>query len=301
MSAPRPSRGARWGIGLGVSAVLLFVGIVAGAVAIGQAAASGGDCVTEPGAPGLFCPDSSYTGRASATVTSSRPNTDPLFGDSADAPGWFLDLVFATEDGERVQAYDVAWPQGDTTPGTGSFVLVAYDPSDPELSVASAVALDAAKNAAPPARGASPAALWTTGAGFAAALAALLGTVVWARRAPRRERPAPVGWSAPGYAYVPGHGYGAPGYAYPPPGYGPPGYPPAGYAQPYPGYAQQYPPPTYAPTGYPAYPPPAGPPAAPPSAAPPDPGPPSAPPAGPPAADAPPPPSAPPSGWNTPG
>lgn len=253
MSAPRPSRGARWGIGLAVSGVLLLVGVVAGAVAIGQAAAGGGPCVTEPGAPGLFCTDDQYSGRAVAYVLAAEPVRETPTAGSFDAH-WIVDLQFDTEAGEEVTAREVGWPYGAEVPLVGVQVGVAYDPVDPEFFVVSAKSLDdAAARAASDGGAVSPAALWTTGAGFAAALAALLGTVVWARRAPRPERPVPA-WSAPGYGYLPG--CGAPGYAYPPPGYGPP-----------PGHA--YPPPGYGP-------PPSGPPVAPPVA------PPSAPPSAPP-------------------
>lgn len=262
MSTPRPGRGARWGIGLSAAAVALFVGIVTGAVAVGQAVGGGGDCVSDPGAPGIFCFDDDLTEEALAEVVRvvpfdsfedpADPQADPADDPfTASLPGWYLDLDYTTVDGEDVRATDIPWPRGVAEPIEGGTVRIAYDPSDPEFSVGSAQALAAAR-ARPAAEDDGPAAalLWTTGVAVATAFALLGGTVVWARRAPRPERAAPVGW------------YGSP-YGYP---VGPPGYAPAypqpyaqPYAQPYPQpYAQPYPQPYPQPSYPPAAAPPAG-------------------------------------------
>jgi hypothetical protein len=277
MSSPRPSRGARWGIGLSAAAVALFVAVVAGAVALGQAAGGGGECVSDPGAPGIFCTDDSLTEEALADVLRVvvfDPSVEGTGGTSSDdpfalGPGWYLDLEYTTVDGEQVRAIDIAWPRTVAEPVEGSTVRIAYDPADPEFSVGSAEALAAARAPqADEADGPAAALLWT--AGLAATLAAtLLGvTVLWARRAPRPERAAPVGWYGSPYGYpVAPPGYAQPypqqpypqqpyPQAYPPQPYGQPyGYPPQPYPQQYP--QQPYPQP-YPPQPYPQqYPPPA--------------------------------------------
>ncbi|MBI4942494.1 MAG: hypothetical protein HY830_17275, partial [Actinobacteria bacterium] len=224
-----------------------------------------------PGAPGIFCLDGDLTEEALAEVVRVVPfdsftdPADPQAEGPSDTsfPAWYLDLDYTTVDGEDVRATDIPWPHGVAEPIEGGTVRIAYDPSDPGYAVGSAEALAAARaRPATPVDGPAAGVLWTTGVAIVAGFALVVGTVVWARRAPRPERAAPAGWYGSPYGYPVGPpGYPQPyGQPYPQP-YGQP-YPqsyPAPYAQPYgQPYPQPYAQPTYPQPAYPqpAYPPP---------------------------------------------
>ncbi|MFN0282924.1 MAG: DUF3592 domain-containing protein [Kineosporiaceae bacterium] len=246
---PRPSRGARWGIGLALTGLLLLAGSTAGAVALGQAVGGAQECIVPSFDSPFGCSDDDLTQEASARVLRLKGfggGSAPDAGRAGRTNDVLLDLEFEASE-RTVRAYDVYWGLGAPPVQEGDTVTVAYDPSDPEFLVASQDELAAkrAREAAHPDEGASPAALWSTGGLFLAAVVALAGTVVWARRAPQPVRPAPAGWyGVPGYGY--GYGYAS---GYPQPVYGPPGYPQPVYGSP--GYPQQ---PVYGPAGYPQQP-----------------------------------------------
>ncbi len=223
---PRPSRTVRWAVGGVTAGLLALVAVVAVAVALGRAVSgAGGDCVFPPGAPAMFCEDEYLTEEAMATVVrvDSLGGSDAGFPDGEsppplpfDLPGWTVDLTYTTVSGEDVRARDIMWPTTGEEPVEGATVRVAYDPDDPEYSVTSASALAAAR-ATPSAadgerRRPSPAGpLWTAGGTAAAAVVALLLTVLWARRAPRPARPTYAGYQP----YQPYQAWGYPTYQQP--------------------------------------------------------------------------------------
>ena len=204
-------------IGLLVTGVLGMAGVVLLMVATGLALGRAGAFDAGPG------PDAV---RASATVL-DVDNFGPYYS---------VDVQYPTTAGTEVTSVD--WPDDDPPPRVGDVVEVAYDPADPEwaqvVSGADRTAGDGAGERGVPADGTDPAAVAAWGGGFLLlAVVALVATVVWARRAPRPERPGPYA----SYGHPPPYGYPpAPGYPQPyGPAYGYPpvyGYPPAPSHQP---------------------------------------------------------------------
>jgi hypothetical protein len=203
-------------------------------------------------------------GRAGAFETGLGPDAEHASARVLDVDDWgdpefgydyMVDVQFSTPTGTEVVSVD--GPDDRPTPLVGHVVDVAYDPSDPEWAeVASEadgrIGSPGAAGAADSGEGTDPGVVAAWGGGFGAlALAALASTVVWARRAPKPERPGPFA----SWGYPPAYGYPPPAYGYPPPAYG---YPPPAYGYPPPAYGY---PPSHQPPPQPAT--PAQPPAAP--------------------------------------
>jgi hypothetical protein len=198
-------------IGLGATGVLGLVSVGLLAAAGGLALDRAGAFDSGPGATGL---------RASATVL----DVDST-GDSGIGFDYSVDVEFPTADGTEVAWVD--WPDDDAPPRVGDEVEVSYDSFDPDwLEIVSDQEGPADAGAAD--SGSRPGVVAAWGGGFSAlTLAVLVTTVVWARRAPKPERPGPFG----SYGYPPPYGY--PGYVYGPHPYGYAGQPyaPQPYAQ----------------------------------------------------------------------
>lgn len=226
----RPRRGVRWVIGLSVTGVLAVSAIgsllIAGLMSIPIEDFDGG----------------SLTATAQARVLDVDEYDDGPFGTYTEVD---VDFMTSTEHVVTV----VEWPDDVPAPAEGDTIEVRYDPDDPEYWVEWVDGSSGSAEAPPGDVGSAEAIgdlLVTSGITGGLAVLALLGTIFWARRAPRPQRPQP---SYPYAAY--GYPLHQPPYqpAYPP-------YPPA---------YSQYPPhyPQHQPAYHPGYPPPAVPPAQP--------------------------------------
>jgi hypothetical protein len=221
MTQPRPSRRARWAIGFSVTAVLAFAAMIFGL--IGFVAAVGDGTLGD----GLG-PDT-QDARATATVLdvdaySYDDEPVPLNSDWASDDGYAeVDIDFMAATVHAVTMLD--WPTGRPLPKEGDRLEIAYDSSDPEYSPVLADEVHAP--GVPKAdQSDGPPPVWPALATIISgslALLALLGTVIWARRAqPEPVVPVDPGWSQPGWSQ---------------PGWSQPGWSQQGWSQP--GWSQQ--------------------------------------------------------------
>jgi hypothetical protein len=179
--APGPRRGVRVAIGLSAAGVLAAVALVALIIA------------------GTSLPEGSADGRGTGGGDSAPARI--LDVDEYDSPydnPWYdasanVDVEFDARPEHVVTT--IPWPADRPVPAVGATVEVSYDPADPEYSTAVAGAdwtTGEEPELPPPPAGA----LWTAAVVGLLAVAAVVATVIWARRVPVPPPPLP-GWAWP--------------------------------------------------------------------------------------------------------
>ena len=200
MTQPRPSRTARWVIGLSLTAVLALIAVGCGLIALvavaGNAVAGSMD-------------DDQLDSRATATVLdvdaySWDDRSVPLTSSWAENGGYAtIDIDFMANGEHEVTTID--WPVNRALPVEGKQLKIAYrfqDPEDgPELAPAGT---DAAPVPSPFAGPASDPPSWPGSTAVITGLLALLtliGTIFWAVSAqpatPRAKAPGGLDWNQP--------------------------------------------------------------------------------------------------------
>jgi hypothetical protein len=235
MTRSRPSRNARWAIGLSLVAFFSVVALGAMAVAFGQLV-SGWD-TDSSGEPSEWA---DATAIATILDVDLYDLADEKQDRSFDREGGYagyaqVDITFVTDgrslDGPTTSVAWMSWPDELDLPAPGDQVKIEYNAHDPEAWPALAGTADgnpeigltsAALPTAAPLAGDSAAestsdsadgevtapVRWTIWVSSLLALVTLIGTVIWARRAEPAERgqnpaqqPYPAQWQYPAQPY----------------------------------------------------------------------------------------------------
>jgi hypothetical protein len=195
MTPPRPSRTARWVIGLILTAVLTLITAFCGLIAVADAVAG----------PALAATAGPLDSRATATVLGVHTYSaagEPVSadGDWAGGGGYAEIDVGFTVQGER-EATTIDWPMNQALPAKGDRQTIAYRSADPEDSprLASVTAPD--PDPFPAATG-QPSGPVSAAVIFGLlALLTLIGTVFWAlavpTATPRSQKPDALDWNQP--------------------------------------------------------------------------------------------------------
>lgn len=179
-------------IGLAGSVLVLTAGAAFGVVAVFDSAQGSQSvtCDASIAEPPAWCRFASYSEQSSATVLDVDKE-----GDRSDTPTTQIDVAFDAAHQHVVTSIEWDAAVDGTLPKVGANVLLAYDPNDPEVAVASSErvvqargneartvkgqAVDSTQTARSRTEG-----LWAAGLILAGLFGVLL-TFLWARRAPR--------------------------------------------------------------------------------------------------------------------